>query len=434
MRRAVAYVLMAVFFLLPYLRIGGRPSILLDLQRREFTLFGTVFLPTETLLFMLLLLSCLLALFAFTALFGRVWCGWACPQTVYLEFLYRPIEQWLEGGRIGSLAIDDARRPPGKRLLKYGIYALLSLVLSHTFLAYFVGVDQLAVWVRRSPLEHPTSFLIILGVTAAIFFDFTWFREQTCLVACPYGRLQSVLLDRRSRIVAYDPRRGEPRMSGMRHRPAGAGDCIECRLCVITCPTGIDIRDGLQMECIHCTQCIDACDSVMLKIGRPAGLIRYSSRDELAGLPTRLLRTRVVLYPAALALSFGALIFNLRTRADAEVTLLRGSGAPYTVAEDGRVNNLIRVKIANRAHTARAYRIALAGAGGAQLVAPQNPLPVPAGETRESSVFVIVPRDSLTGGARGVTFRIDDGRRFHGEFAYRLIGPETSAAPAGGPR
>jgi cytochrome c oxidase accessory protein FixG len=430
-RRAVSYTLMAVFFLLPYLRIGGKPSILLDLPRREFTLFGTTFLSTDTFLFMLLLVSCVVAILVFTALLGRVWCGWACPQTVYLEFLYRPIEHWLERGRLGSLAMDAQPGLHPRRVAKWAIYLGLSLFLAHTFLAYFVGVDQLAAWIRRSPIEHPTSFLVMLGTTAAIFLDFTWFREQTCIVACPYGRLQGALLDRRSLIVAYDPRRGEPRLKGKRNRPPGAGDCIDCRMCVITCPTGIDIREGLQMECVHCTQCMDACDHVMVKIGKPRGLIRYTSQDGLNGLKTRLLRPRVVLYPLVLVGSLGLLVFNLHNRAEADVTLLRGIGAPFTLTPDGRVTNLVRIKVANLGHAARRYRIELLGAPQATLIAPQNPLPVEAGQSRETSVFVTAPRSAFTAGELKIAFRLADGRRFVSRFPYELVGPEDEAAGEG---
>ncbi len=427
-RRAVAYALMALFIALPYLRVGGKPSVLLDLPRREFTLLGTTFLATDTLLFMLLLVSAIIALFAFTALFGRVWCGWTCPQTVYMEFLFRPIERWLEGGRIGSMTLDEQRRPHPRRVLKWAIYAVLAMGLAHVFLAYFVGVDRLAVWVRRSPIEHPTSFLVMAVTAVAMFLDFAWFREQTCLVACPYGRLQSALLDRRSLIVGYDPGRGEPRLKGTRDRPARAGDCIDCGLCVITCPTGIDIRDGLQMECIHCTQCMDACDSVMVKIGKPPGLIRYSSRDQLEGRPARLVRPRVVLYPLALAVALGLLAFNLGTRTDAEITVLRSGGAPYLLGVDGAITNLIRVKVVNRGSLPREYRIALAGAPDLQLVMPAPVLRVAAGGTGTAMVFVVAPRGSMPSGTRDIALQVSDGARFDQAYAYRLIGPEPGDA------
>jgi len=423
-RRAVAWVLMLVFFLIPYLRVGGRPVLLFDLAHRELSLLGATFLPTETLLLALLLVSTVIFIFLLTALLGRVWCGWACPQTVYMEFLFRPIERLLEGGPRGSQRLDRGGALHPRRLLKYAVYAGLALFLAHTFLAYFVPVAELAQWVRRSPIEHPTSFFLMLGTTALVFFDFAYFREQTCLVACPYGRLQSVLLDRRSVIVAYDPRRGEPRRKGVKERPAGAGDCIDCRLCVLTCPTGIDIRDGLQMECIHCTQCMDACDAVMARIGRPAGLIRYSSRDGLEGRRGGLLRPRVVLYPLALAVTLGFLAWGLGVRSAPDVTLLRGLGAPYTLEPDGSVVNQVRIKVANRGRRDRAFRIELVDLPGATLIAPQNPLAVPAGGAQGTSVFVVAPRAALPRGERAVRFRLSDGARWTRDFAYRLLGPE----------
>jgi cytochrome c oxidase accessory protein FixG len=425
LRRATAYILIAVFVALPYLRIAGKPSILLDLPRREFTMFGTTFLATDTLLFMLLFVSLIIALFAFTALFGRVWCGWACPQTVYMEFLFRPIEQWLEGGRIGSMTMDEQRKLHPKRLLKYAIYAVLAFGLAHVFLAYFVGVDRLWVWMHSSPIEHPTSFFVMALTTGAMFLDFAWFREQTCLVACPYGRLQSALLDRRSLIVSYDPRRGEPRMKGKKDRPGDAGDCIDCHLCVIACPTGIDIREGLQMECVHCTQCIDACDSVMAKVGKPLGLIRYSSRDEIEGRPARVLRPRVVLYPLALALALGLLAFNLARRSDADITVLRGGGDdPYTLGEHGEVTNLIRVKVVNRGGAKRDFRVALAGSPDLRLVTPMPTLPVEPGRSGTAMVFVVAPKGAIPAGTRDIQLSVSDGRRFQETVSYRLLGPE----------
>ena len=423
-RRVVAYVLMVVFFAIPHLRIAGKPAILLDLPRRQFTLFGYTFLPTDTLLFMLLVASIVIAVFLLTALFGRVWCGWGCPQTVYMEFLFRPIERLLEGGYTGSRNLDRERsffHP--RRIAKYAIYAALALFLAHTFLAYFVGTEQLAQWVRRSPREHPTSFFVIALTTGLIFLDFTYLREQVCMVACPYGRLQSVLLDRQSLIVAYDPTRGEPRGKG-KVRAEGMGDCIDCLACVQTCPTGIDIRDGLQMECIHCTQCADACDAIMAKIGKPPGLVRYSSRDALEGKPPHRLRPRVVLYPAALALFLSAFVYVLATKESADVTILRGLAAPFTEQPDGRIANQIRIKITNRGGEQRAYRVEMAGAPEATLIAPQNPFPVAGGATSSTTVFVVMSADEFDDGERPVTFHVSDGRGFEGSFPYRLVGPE----------
>ncbi len=429
-RQAVAYGLMLLFFLIPYLRLNGKPLVLLDLPRREFTILGTTFLPTETLLFMLGFVSIGVTIFLLTALFGRVWCGWGCPLTVFMEFLFRPIERLFEGGPRGTVRLDQmglrGHLDP-RRLAKVATYGVLALFLAHTFLAYFVGIEQLAVWVRRSPLEHPTSFLVMLGTTAAIFIDFTWFREQTCLVACPYGRLQSVLLDRRSLIVGYDRNRGEPRAPGVK-RTAASGDCVDCGMCVQTCPTGIDIRDGLQMECIHCTQCMDACDAVMARTGRPKGLIRYGSRDGFEGQGGSWMRPRVLLYPLALAVALGLFAWQLGSRAGAELTVLRATDSPFTVQSDGTVVNAIRLRVANRSGEPRGYRLALEGAADLRLVAPLNPLPVPAGGRRTETVFVSAPPGAFPRGVREVRFTLDDGRGTRLSAPYRLVGPAAAEA------
>jgi cytochrome c oxidase accessory protein FixG len=300
---------------------------------------------------------------------------------------------------------------------------VLSVFLAHTFLAYFVGTEALSQWMQRSPAEHPTSFLIMAGTALAVFGDFTYFREQTCLVACPYGRMQSVLLDRQSLIVAYDPTRGEPRMKG-KVRAAGAGDCIDCGACVQTCPTGIDIRDGLQMECIHCTQCADACDDIMERVGKPKGLIRYSSRELLEGHKRHLIRPRTVLYPVAFAAFLGAFTYALVTRDAADVTVLGGQGEPFTQQADGRIANQVRVKITNRTDADHDYRIDVIGATEGSVVVPQNPLHVATGQSAVTPLFVLLPRSAFHDGEHHVTVRVSDGAGFSTDTPYRLVGPE----------
>jgi cytochrome c oxidase accessory protein FixG len=422
-RRALAWALIAVFTLIPYVRMNGKPLILLDIARRQFTLFGATFLPTDTMLLMLLLMGVFLGIFLLTAVYGRVWCGWACPQTIYMEFLYRPIERWIEGGR-GAQLRATAGKLSVRRVAKYAVFLFLSMFLAHTFLAYFVGVDALRHWITRSPAEHPLAFVVMAGTTLLMLLDFGWFREQVCLVACPYGRFQSVLLDRRSLIVGYDASRGEPRgMQRVRRNGSQWGDCIDCGACVVTCPTGIDIRDGLQMECIHCTQCMDACDRVMARINRPLGLIRYTSKDELAGEPRRILRPRIILYPLLLLLVWGAFSFALARREPVDVTVLRGLGTPFSLLPSGEVSDQIRIKIVNRRGSDQHYLIELTGADGLKLVAPDNPLPVGAGKTSTATVFIIAARDAFHDGKREIRFRISDDAGFRTEVPYRVLGP-----------
>jgi cytochrome c oxidase accessory protein FixG len=429
-RFVMAWALIATFTLIPILRLGGKPLMLFDVPKREFTFFGATFLPTDTFLLMLLLFSIFISIFLVTAVFGRVWCGWACPQTVYMEYIYRPIERLIEGGRNRQMALD-ASGPNLRRILTYVVFLFVSAFLANTFLAYFVGWDRLVSWMTSSPFQHPAAFAVMLGTTLLMFFDFAYFREQTCIVACPYGRFQSVLLDRQSLIVGYDATRGETRAPWRQREKRTAGDCIDCGLCVSTCPTGIDIRDGLQMECIHCTQCIDACDAVMDRIGLEPGLIRYTSQAELETGKRSFLRPRLVVYSAILLMMFGALGFSLVGKSNADVTLLRGLGAPFSVLPNGDISNQIRIKIANRAPDDRSYLIELVAGDGITLVAPENPLTVAAGETEMTGAFITAPLTAFATGDVSITLRISDGVDFSRAIGYRILGP--SVAPGAGP-
>jgi cytochrome c oxidase accessory protein FixG len=432
-RRLVGYFLIALFVALPYIYINGKPSMLLDLARREFTFFGTTFLPTDSLLLMLLGLGIALSVFIFTALFGRVWCGWGCPQTVYMELVYRPIERLIEGSPQQQRQLDDAGFSR-RRAIKYGVFLLVSIFVAHTFLAYFVGVEQLYRWVQSSPAEHPVAFLIMAGVTGLMFFDFAYFREQMCIVACPYGRLQSVLIDRQSLIVGYDSARGEPRgkLAKGKVGQGDLGDCIDCKACVYTCPTGIDIRDGVQMECIGCTQCIDACDAIMDRVKRPRGLIRYTSQDELANEGRRLLRPRVIVYPLLLVIVFGLFVVNLGGKAGAEVTVLRNAAAPFSVLPTGEVSSPIRFRIINRTGDDRDYRFELLDAKGTRLIAPRNPVPVGAGDKMEAGFMVVSPPEAFAAGRHPVRLRVSDGGGFEEVIEYTLLGPQDDPHPTRG--
>jgi cytochrome c oxidase accessory protein FixG len=435
-RQVVAYLLMAVFFAAPHLRIFGKPVFLMDLPRRQFTLMGYTFLPTDTLLFMFTLGSGVIGIFLLTAFFGRAWCGWACPQTVYLEFLFRPIGRWFDGGYTQSRALDKqgAWFTP-RRIGKYITFFLLALYVSHTLLAFFVGTEQLYSWMLHSPAAHPTAFFFVVLFTGLVWFNFTYFREQTCLIVCPYGRWQSALIDRQSLIVAYDVNRGEPRALGAKNRDPNAGDCIACNACVQTCPTGIDIRNGLQMECVHCTQCIDACDEIMTKVGKPTGLIRYSSQDEIAGKPRKLLRLRTVLYPIVLTILLGGLGTALVLKEPADLTVLRGLAAPFTAEADGRIANQLRVVLTNRRSAPMTYTLTVDGLRDASLpadqvtvVIPQNPLRIDAGATARTTLFVLLPPSAFVNGERWISLVVDDGQGYHESVRYRLLGPTGTSS------
>ncbi len=425
-RKAVAYGLIAIFCGIPFVKIGGLPAILLDIPGRKFTFFGSTFLATDTLLLMLLALSIVLGVFFLTALFGRVWCGWGCPQTVYMEFVFRPLGRWIEGGG-KNVERGSVRPSAGRRTLKFSAYLAVCGFLAHVFLGYFVGIEQLTGWMSGSPKDHWSSFMLVAFVTAAMMFDFAYFREQTCLVACPYGRLQSVLLDRSSLIVGYDTGRGEPRGKGKRTAVLALGDCVDCNKCVATCPTGIDIRDGLQMECIHCTQCIDACDTVMDKMGKPRGLIRYSSKDELAGKGRHFLRPRTLIYPTLLLVVFTLFITALVTRSSTDLMVFRARGAPYEKLADGRTMNRLRVQIVNRDTVSHTYQISIAPIEGLSLRGPTTTEPLDPGESTELALSLTFPKQAVDGsGEREIEIEVesDVGETVTGGFT--LLAPRRS--------
>jgi cytochrome c oxidase accessory protein FixG len=423
-RRALAYFLIVFFVMLPHLRISGRPMILLDITSRRFVFFGHTFLPTDTLLLTLFMLGVFISIVLATTFAGRVWCGWGCPQTVYMEFLFRPIDRLFEGtaGKGGK----PKQKPTGLlALARYAFYILLCMLLAHTFLAYFVGTDRLAQWIRSSPVEHPTAFLVMGGTTAAMLFDFLYFREQLCLIACPYGRFQSVMLDRQSLIVAYDPNRGEPRKKGRRQEGDVAGDCVDCHQCVVVCPTGIDIRDGLQLECVNCTQCIDACNDVMDRVGSPRGLIRYSSQDALAGKPPKLLRVRTVAYPVLLLTVVIAFVAVLSTKYAFDARLMRGRGNPFQRTEAGVIANNFRMRLTNRTNDPQTYSIRVVDPTEARLGGSSSEsVELEASATTLVPIVVEVPATRLGPlGQYNGKLRITDEIGNEREVTMKLLGP-----------
>jgi cytochrome c oxidase accessory protein FixG len=418
-RRVVGFALIALFILLPRLRINGHPAFLLDLVSRELHIFGGLFRPSDGFALALLGITIVTAVFLVTALFGRVWCGWGCPQTVYLELVFRPIERLLEGSR-------GQRAGAWRKVVKWTLYVAVAFALSNVFLAYFVGTDRLEQWVFNSPAEHPIGFGIVMFVATLMLADFAWFREQMCTIACPYGRLQSVLLDRQSLIVGYDATRGEPRTKPKKKLAVIGGDCVDCSACVSVCPTGIDIRDGLQMECIGCAQCIDACDNVMDKLVRKRGLIRYTSQDELEGKARRVLRLRTIMYPTLLLIAAGMLAWTITAREGTEVWIERVQGASFVQLPDGKISSQARIKLENTSDVERRYHLLLVESPGASL--RSNHLwPIKAHKSLEIPLFIDVPRESFVDGKRKVYLRIHDSAGFERVVTLTLLGPAGAA-------
>lgn len=428
-RRWFGYALIAFFVTLPHLRFAGKPPLLLDIPARQLIVMGNTFLPTDTLLLAFGVMGVFLSIMAMTTLTGRVWCGWACPQTVYMEYLFRPIDRLFEGtkGHGGK----PRRSVEGVlAVARFAIYLVLAMALAHTFLSYFVGTDRLATWIRSSPTQHPLAFFVMIATTVAMLFDFMFFREQLCLIACPYGRFQSVMLDRKSLVVGYDVNRGEPRGRLQKQKQAEAlakGDCIDCKLCVAVCPTGIDIRDGLQMECINCTQCIDACDSVMDKIGKPKGLIRYSSQDGLTGVPSSKIRPRMLLYPTLLAVVGSAFLFVLSTKSSFDASMLRGAGNPYTSIGIGKLQNSLKLRLVNRSGKPQTYQLAITQPESAMLeVMEPEKLVMKPGQSNLIPLSVSFPA-SLTAGQGGrtvATLTVTDSENRTKELDCQLLGPK----------
>lgn len=425
-RLAVALALMAGFFGLPHLRINGNPALWMDLPHRQFHVLGLTLHPTDNILLLVFGAATIITVFLVTAILGRVWCGWGCPQTVYLEFLFRPLESLVEGAPTvrrrrdaGPWTLDRAWR----KALKWSLFLAVALAMAATFVSYFTSFDGL-LEALAAPLDHRAVLAAIGIVTAAEMLDFVWFREQTCTTACPYGRLQNVLYDPDTVIVGYDPRRGEPRAKlGPKGEPRTAGDCIDCHRCVTTCPTGIDIRKGLQMECVACTQCIDACDDVMDRIGKPRGLIRYSSLRELKDGVRSFVRPRLFVYGTILLAVYAAFWFLLFTRSPARVEVLRGSTTPYIALPDGRIGAQLRMRFTNQTDQDQGFTVTLLAPEGAEMAAGTMPLVVKGEAVETLSAAVKTPRSAFQGGKVQARFRIESDRGLLLEREFTLLGP-----------
>jgi cytochrome c oxidase accessory protein FixG len=429
-RTYVSWLLLILFFSGPFLRVGGHPLFLFNIIERRFVIFGLPFWTQDFHLFVLAFLTFVVFIILFTVVFGRVWCGWACPQTIFMEMVFRKIEYWIEGdaGRQRKLSAQawDAEKIR-KKGLKWLIFALISFAIGNVALAYIVGSGEWRDMVLSGPAARPGLFFTTLGFSAVFFFVFAWFREQACLVVCPYGRLQSVLLTRESMVVAYDYLRGEPRGKIKKKEEAGntQGDCIDCRLCVQVCPTGIDIRNGTQMECVSCTACIDACNEVMDKVERPQGLIRVTSEHEVAtGQPFKF-SARIYAYSTVLLLLLSILVLGLtKGRSDVEATILRQPGMLFRELEDGRINNLYNYQIINKtlSPSTLTLRLVEPEAGELQMVGQQN-IPLGAQDIAKGAFFVVLPREELDGRMTKISVEVYRGDTLVDRVRTNFLGP-----------
>lgn len=395
-RKVSAFALIALYLSLPWIKIGGFPAVFLDVANRRFHLFGWTFAAQDMWLTFFLITGLGFSLFFITALLGRIWCGWACPQTVFLDHVYRRIERWIEGNAIQRRKLADGPWTPekvSKRMLKHGLYIIVSLLITHLFLAYFVSLKELWSMMHEQPAEHWSAFVFVFIAAGILYFNFAWFREQLCIVICPYGRLQSAMIDDHSLIVGYDTKRGEPRG---KLGTTGTGDCVDCNRCVHVCPTGIDIRQGLQMECIGCTACIDACNDVMRRIHKPTGLIRYDSQAALAGGKTRWLRPRTMLYGVLLLVGVSVASWAVSTLKPANASITRITGAPYIVTEDA-VRNQFLVRLLNKRDEITEFVVRVDAPVSVKQTGFEAPVMVGAIGEEVRPLVLRVPRSDYTG-------------------------------------
>jgi len=435
--RNIVEVFLIIFFLvLPWINIGGHQALLLNIGDRQFSIFGLTFWAHDAPLIFFILAFLTLGLAFITAVWGRIWCGWACPQTVFIDGVFRRLEYWIIGSYIQQRNL--AKAPWNiKKFFKlsalWTLFLIASLIIAHSFLAYFVGADHLVQMTQHNPRDNWTIFLVMGFITAVILFDFGWFREQFCIIMCPYGRFQSVLLDDDSLTVSYDPVRGEPRR-GATIADEAEGDCIDCYKCVAVCPTGIDIREGLQLECIGCTACIDACDEVMEKIEKPKGLIRYATGNSLKGVKSKFLTPRIGIYSVLLIAIISALVFSISQRQEIVVTVLRGKDSPYQVVQNDEQEEIInhfKLQLKNQTFDDMSLQMELPAIWkekNIKLVSQTQIIELDGGMHSTLHIFIKFPR-SVTGTVGSKNIKLDfidtKNNQIRIEENVKLVGPKS---------
>jgi cytochrome c oxidase accessory protein FixG len=398
LRTIASLVYLAIFFTLPFIKVGGQPLFLFNVLERKFILFGQIFWPQDFFIFAIGLLAFMMFIILFTVVFGRVFCGWACPQTIFMEMVFRKIEFWLDGDAQKQKqlkAMPWNAYKVRKRVTKMVVFYAVSFLIANFFLSYIIGMNELEKMITEGIPANYGTFFSLIGFTTVFFFVYYWFREQACIVVCPYGRLQGVLLDKKSMVVAYDFVRGEPR--GKLKKAAinpDQGDCIDCLACVRVCPTGIDIRNGTQLECVNCTACIDACNAIMDSINKPQGLIRIDSEENIEHERKNKFNWRLAAYSFILTALVGFLVYLLASRSDVSARVLRTPGQIFQTQPDGRISNLFSIKLTNKTRRDIPMTLKLENMKG-EISIVGDDLTVPAESYFQSPFFVKIARNEI---------------------------------------
>ncbi len=406
-RKWVSYILLLFLFAAPFIKVNGNQFLMFNVLERRFNIFGFPFWPQDFHLFVISMIIGVIFIALFTVAYGRIFCGWMCPQTIFMEMVFRRIEYWIDGDRGAQIRLARQSwngEKIGKRLLKWTVFFLISFLIANIFLAYLISSDQLLQYIVDGPAAHTGTLIPLLIFTLVFYFVFAWFREQVCIIACPYGRMQGVLLDNKSIVVAYDHKRGEGANGRKKFRKnedrdaLGHGDCIDCLQCVHVCPTGIDIRNGTQLECVNCTACIDECDTIMEKIDKPKGLIRYASEDNIVNKSKFTFSPRLKGYSAVLTILIGVLIGMLFLRNELEANILRLPGQLYERMEGNIIRNVYTYKLVNKTSTdipEVTFKL-LSHKGEIEMVS-QDKFEVPAQELAEGTLFIKINAAALSG-------------------------------------
>ena len=424
-RSIVSIFYLVLFFTLPFVRINGAPFFLFNILERRFVFFSVTFWPQDFFIFGIGMLTFILFIVLFTVVFGRVFCGWVCPQTIFMEMVFRKIEYWIEGDASHQRMLEKAPYNTDKiikRVSKHLIFLSVSFIIANTFLAYIIGTDELFRNINEPPSRHIGGIIALLVFTGIFYAIYMWFREQVCLIVCPYGRLQGVMTDKNSILVAYDYLRGEPRDLYKKEGRQGKGDCIDCNQCVKICPVAIDIRNGTQLECTNCTACIDACDHIMEKVNLPKGLIRYASENGIANKEKLRITGRIIAYTSVLIVLIGVLVLLLVTRKDVDATIMRTPGMLFQEQEKNIISNLYNIQLINKTHKSVPITLKVeSGKGTIKMVGKE--LVVEKESKAESEFFIFLPIESTKGKKTKLVIGVYSGDKKLETIKTNFLGP-----------